>query len=78
LPYISDSRLIDESSVLVALETAVSACAGWRAGSLPSQLDESEIDCICALAAATSSNDDTLLCSLLHRHQLVEKLASLQ
>jgi hypothetical protein len=73
----SVTRQINELSVLEALETAVSACAGWKAGSLPNRLNENEIECIRTLfTAATSSNDDTLLYSLLHSHQLVEKLAS--
>jgi hypothetical protein len=73
----SDFILMNESSVLEALSTAVSACAGWRAGSLPSRLNEGEIDCFRTLfTAATSPEHSSLIVSLLHSHQLVEKLAS--
>jgi hypothetical protein len=69
--------LPDEHRVLDALETAGSACAGWKsAGSLPSQLDENLIECSRTLFTAVTSLDHSgLLQTLVLSHQLVEKLA---
>jgi hypothetical protein len=73
----SDVRLIDEERVLEALGTVVLACAGWRGGSLPSQLNESEIDCSSTLhTAATSPSYSILRTSLIQGHSMAEKLAS--